>query len=193
MNPINIDQNRTEIVKLLNSVGKDGTQQLVNWLNTSDFFVAPSSTKYHLAVEGGLAQHSLNTMRRLKRMCEEDAPEYDEGSIVVSGLLHDLCKIGAYKKAMLSVKNAETNKWEQKEGYEYTNALPLGHGEKSLYLASKFIKLSDEEALAIRWHMGAFDKSFQGGEKAMNDAWKQSKLALMLHLADMQASYLDEY
>ena len=82
--------------------------------------------------------------------------------------------------------------YKEKPRWEYTNNFPIGHGEKSVIQIMRYIYLTEEEVLAIRWHMGAFDYSTKGGNYDMNYAFAESRLAAMLHIADMMATHLDE-
>lgn len=174
-----------DFVKLLRFTGRDGIEELIRYLQEeTDFFTAPASTKYHGAFEGGLLKHSMNVLDCL------DEAGYDYKTVIVVALLHDICKANCYGKETKNVK--ENGTWVQKEVYTYQDDLPLGHGEKSLYLISKFIKLTDEEAAAIRWHMGGFDSAFRGGDRGLNIAFEKYPLAVLLHLADMKATYIVE-
>ena len=141
-------------------VTRPGADALLNYLeNKSDFFTAPASARYHLACEGGLCEHSLNVYHCLvdylqrERVQELYGLEYSEESVAVVALLHDLCKVGCYKKTFRNVKDDATGKWEKVPSYQFDDPLPYGHGEKSVYIANGFIRLTREEAMAIRWHM----------------------------------------
>lgn len=132
--------------------------------------------------------HSINVCAELNR--DPNSKIYPPETIIIVALLHDICKANCYRMERRNVK--ENGGWIEKQVYVHNDELPLGHGEKSLYLASKFIKLSDEEAAAIRWHMGAFDSAFRGDDRSLNAAYEKYPLAVMLHLADMRATYLIE-
>lgn len=174
-----------DFVKLLRSTGRDGIEELISYLQEeTDFFTAPASTKYHGAFDGGLLKHSMNVLDCL------DEAGYDYKTVIIVALLHDICKANCYGKETKNVK--ENGAWVQKEVYTYQDELPLGHGEKSLYIISKYIKLTDEEAAAIRWHMGGFDSAFRGGDRGLNIAFEKYPLAVLLHLADMKATYIVE-
>lgn len=178
-----------QFVDLLRSTGRSGIEELILYLQEeTDFFTAPASTKYHGAYEGGLLQHSMNVYEVLRYDPDRNFSFSD--SIIIVALLHDICKANCYHTEKRNVK--ENGVWVEKQVYVFDDELPLGHGEKSLYLASKFIKLSDEEAAAIRWHMGAFDNAFRGGDRGLNAAYEKYPLAVMLHMADMRATYLVE-
>lgn len=170
---------------------REGGQGLLEWLLESDFFTAPASTKYHGAHEGGLAEHSLHVFERLRRLCIAEYVEVkDMEPIAICGLLHDLCKTNFYAVSTRNVKNEKTGLWEKQPYYTVADMFPMGHGEKSVFLIERFLRLTPDEALAIRWHMGGFDDAAKG--YALTGAYKQCPLALLLHMADMMATYLDE-
>ena len=173
-------------------VTRPGADALLNYLeNKSDFFTAPASARYHLACEGGLCAHSLNVYRVLHGTFftpDEDSEE----TFAICALLHDLCKANFYKKGTRNVKNDETGKWEKVPSYSVEDMFPYGHGEKSVFLIERFMKLKVEEAVAIRWHMGGFDDAVRGGSFAMSGAFEKYPLAVKLHISDLEATYLME-
>ena len=177
------------------NISRPGADKLLEWLKSTDFFEAPASTRYHLSRPGGLVEHSIGVYERLKTLCDvvdETTTSFIEPSletITICGLLHDICKANYYSVEMRNRKN-EQGKWEQYPFYVVNDRLPYGHGEKSVYIISSFMKLSREEAMAIRWQMGGVDEAAKGG--TLGAAFNQFPLALLLHLADMQATYLDE-
>ncbi|MEG1509520.1 MAG: hydrolase [Clostridia bacterium] len=177
------------------NIKRENSQALLEYLEKSDFFVAPSSTKFHSACEGGLCDHSVNVFNRLLALIKAEYGEdfeqiYSLETIAICGLLHDLCKINYYKIDYRNTK--ENGVWVQKPFYTIDDALPYGHGEKSVYIVNGFIRLSREEAMAINWHMGGFDLRVKGGSYSLSQAYEEFPLCLHLHIADMQASYLDE-
>lgn len=175
--------NREIFVSLYtDNIKRPGAAELLAYLERSDFFTAPASTRYHSACEGGLCAHSINVLKRLCEIAPNTAPE----TAAICGLLHDLCKVGFYTVAMRNAKN-DQGKWEQKPYYTIDDKLPYGHGEKSVYMIERFMRLSTEEAMAIRWHMGGFDDN-----KSCGNAFAKYPLAVALHMADLQATYLDE-
>lgn len=177
-----------EFLELFAKIKRDGAKELLEYLvNETDFFTAPASTKYHGAIEGGLVTHSIGVYKRLKEICDTN----DE-SVAIVALLHDVCKTNFYKRSFRNVKNEETGSWNKIPCYIVEDSLPFGHGEKSVYIINKFMRLTDEEALAIRWHMGGFDETVKGGSYAMSNAFNQYRLPVMLHVADMLATYCDE-
>ena len=120
-------------------------------------------------------------------------PEHDSAeSFAVCALLHDLCKAQFYKTSTRNVKNDETGQWEKKPFYTVDDAFPFGHGEKSVFLIERFMRLKTAEAIAIRWHMGGFDEAARGGSFAISHAYEKYPLAVKLHLADLESTYLRE-
>lgn len=180
---------------LTDYITREGSKDLLNWLLKTDFFTAPASTKYHGAYEGGLVEHSLHVFYRLRDLWiaeygETERTEKRMETIAICGLLHDICKANFYAISSHKVKNEKTGVWEKKPYYLVEDQFPFGHGEKSVYIINTFFKLTRDEALAIRWHMGGFDDS--AGGFALSKALECCPLALFLHMADMMATYLDE-
>ena len=186
---------KEEFLEIFNSkIKRNGSAEFLAWLNKTDFFVAPASTKFHLAEEGGLCQHSINVYKRLKNLVENEYGEnwrdaVSEESVAIIGLLHDICKVNYYKIEMKNVK--VDGAWVQQPFYTVEDNLPYGHGEKSVYIINGFLRLTREEAICINWHMGGFDPRAQVGY-TMQTAFYDFPLAVLTHIADMQASYLDE-
>lgn len=179
---------------------RPGADKFLSWLEGTDFFEAPASTRFHLAKPGGLVEHSVHVYERLRELVEYEksyseqfclSSTIDAETIAICGLLHDICKANFYAVEMRNRKN-EAGQWEKYPFYIVDDQLPYGHGEKSAYIVSGFMKLTREEAMAIRWHMGGFDDSVKGGGYAMSGAFEKFPLALLLNIADMQATYLDE-
>ena len=182
------------------NVHREGAEALLEYLsNKSDFFSAPASARYHGAYPGGLCEHSLNVYHCLvdylarERVTDLYGLEYSPESIALVALLHDACKIGCYKKGFRNVKNDATGQWEKVPFYSVEDLFPYGHGEKSVFLIERFMKLKVEEAVAIRWHMGGFDDAAKGGCFAISEAYDKYPLAVKLHIADLEATYLMEH
>ena len=188
---------KEEFIEIFTScITRDGADKLLDFLeHKCDFFTAPASARYHGAYEGGLCDHSLNVYHCLvdylqrERVQELYGLEYGEESVAIVALLHDLCKVGCYKKTFRNVKDDATGKWEKVPSYQFDDPLPYGHGEKSVYILSGFLRLTREEAMAIRWHMG-----FSGDEdkRLVGQALQQYPLAFALSVADMEATYFLE-
>ena len=195
---INKEQNERLFKEAYNKyVTRPGAQELLKWIDGSDFFEAPASSKFHLDVPGGLCEHSLNVCRNIKKLYELEKqahPELSIGmdSIVICGLLHDLCKANFYKVDFRNVKN-EQGQWEKVPYYTTDEQDPWGHGEKSVMLIMKYMTLSDEEICAINWHMGGFDDRVRGGAgKSISAAYEKYPLADLTQAADFIATYIDE-
>ena len=190
---------KAEYIKIYTeNIMRDGSDKLLDYLvHKSDFFTAPASTKYHSAYEGGLAQHSLNVYQCLKAYLERDRVTdvygvggYTEEQIAIVALLHDICKTDIYKVDYRNAKN-EQGQWEKVPYYRIEDSLPYGHGEKSVYMISGFMRLSREEAMAIRWHMG-FSYGDVADRNSVGRAFEMFPLAFALSTADMEASYFLE-
>ena len=172
-------------------IKREGTEDLRQWLLSSDFFIAPASTKYHGNYPGGLVQHSIVYNCLMEELKNAGILEsYSEETIAVVSLLHDLCKANFYKKGTRNVK--ENGQWVTKEIFEIDEKFPCGHGEKSVIILQNFLKLSADEIYAIRAHMGGWDTSVKGGDYFIGKIFEKSKLAVLLHIADMKATYLLE-
>ena len=172
------------------NITRRGADRLLEWLMSTDFYTAPASTRFHAAYEGGLVEHSLNVYRIMmkKHFVEgEDDPE----SAAICPLLHDICKAGFYEVSFRNRKN-DAGVWEKVPYYTINDKFPYGHGEKSVFLIERFMRLKNEEAVAIRWHMGGFDDAAKSGSFAIAHAYENYPLAVKLHLSDLEATYLCE-
>ncbi|MDO5602041.1 MAG: HD domain-containing protein [Oscillospiraceae bacterium] len=182
---------RQEFLEIFRAnVKREGAGGLLEWLQKTDFFTAPASTRFHGACECGLVMHSLNVYHVLMERHFTEGENIE--SYTICALLHDLCKANFYKAGTRNVKNDETGVWEKVPTYNVADAFPYGHGEKSVYLIERFIRLKPAEAVAIRWHMGGFDDAARGGSFAVSQAFDEYPLAVKLHLADLEATYLRE-
>ena len=183
-----------EFEDIFAEIKRDGADELLKWLRGTDFFTAPASTKFHGNFKGGLVEHCVLVYKRFCKLVEleygVDYVKTNSESLAIIALLHDVCKVDCYK---IELRNVKTNGvWEQKPYYAVEDCLPYGHGEKSVYMITGFMKLTREEAMAINWHMGAFDARVRDSTTLLNRAYDMFPLALLFHLADMGASYLDE-
>ena len=173
------------------NIHREGADRLLEWLQTTDFFTAPASTRYHCACPSGLVMHSINVYEVM--MEKHFDPEADSAeSFALCALLHDVCKAQFYKISTRNVKNEKTGQWEKVPYYTIEDAFPYGHGEKSVYLIERFVRLKPAEATAIRWHMGGFDDAAKGGNFSISVAYDKYPIAVKLHLADLEATYLRE-
>lgn len=191
-----VTENKKKFIELFTTyIKRDGAGELLKWLEDSDFFDAPASTKFHSAVPGGLCAHSIHAFERLVSNLKN---EYGDNwtdvvsmeSAAICGLLHDVCKVGYYKQDFRNVK--VDGEWVKQPYYTVEDSLPYGHGEKSVYIISGFMRLTREEAMTINWHMGGFDMRVKGGSYSIADAFYKFPLAFLFHISDMQATYLDE-
>ena len=180
-------------------IHREGSAELLDYLeHKSDFFTAPASARFHGSHAGGLCEHSVNVFRCLEaylareRVKEVYWVDYPMESAAIAALLHDLCKIGCYKAGTRNVKDDATGKWEKVPTFFYEDKLPYGHGEKSVYIISGFMRLTREEAMAIRWHMGAYDDAVKGGSRSMTEAMNLTSWVWRLQEADMCAAWIDE-
>ena len=178
------------------NITRDGADKLLDFLeNKSDFFTAPASTRFHGAYAGGLLRHSLNVYECLvqylarERVRDTYKLNVSDETAAIVALLHDVCKVNFYNVSYRNAKNDETGQWEKVPYYTINDTLPYGHGEKSVYMVSGYMRLSRDEAMAIRWHMG-----FSGIEdkNTIGAALEKYPLAFALSVADMEASYFLE-
>lgn len=200
-----IQANKVEFINLLRSTKREGIENLINWLETkSDFFIAPSSSRFHGAYEGGLCQHSLNVYHAATQLFSTMLPlatpdhnisDLKPENLIIVALLHDLCKTNFYIKSIKNFKDESTNTWRQYYTYDIHDTFPLGHGEKSVIMIQNFIRLTGNEIIAIRWHMGlsdpgAFISPYE--KSALNDSMNSCPPLVIIHQADMFASYMME-
>ena len=177
-------------------IKREGADKLLEYLlsPSSDFFVAPASARFHSSYEGGLCEHSMNVYHCLKGYldsahCREQLGlSYSDESMAIVALLHDLCKINVYKKGFRNVKD-ERGIWQRVDTFEYDDPMPYGHGEKSVYMITPFMKLTREEAFAIRYHMGY---SSTEDPRNVSAAFEMFPLAFALSVADSEATYYIE-
>ena len=184
---------KEEFITLLKSVNREGIDKLINFIEKTDFYKAPASTKFHGNYEGGLLEHSLNVYNLLKEKLSNkpysDIIKVSDETIIVVSLLHDLCKTNYYIVDYRNKKNAD-GVWVKEPYYTVNDTIPYGHGEKSVMMISKFIELSMEEMYAIRWHMGFTEPKELYG--TLSNVYEKFPLALALHEADLEATYLVE-
>lgn len=193
---MDIEQNKNRFLEIARqNIKREGIEQLLDFLQKSDFFDAPASTKFHSCTAGGLCEHSLNVYNRfIKNLHAEYGDNWQEKisleSASIIALFHDICKVNVYKIEYRNVK--EDGVWTQKPVYTYCDNLPYGHGEKSVYIINGFLRLTREEAMAINWHMGGFDARVKGGFFGLENVFYSYPNALIFHVSDIEATYLDE-
>ena len=195
--------NKERFIELLRSTGRAGVDNVISNLDDLGFFEAPASTVFHLNTPGGLLQHSLNVYDEAVVLAKgqaefrpEMAEKLKDDSLIIAALLHDVCKAEIYKEALKWRKDAG-NKWESYTSYEAVySEFPMGHGEKSvILLPCNGLSLYDDEMLAIRWHMTAWDLAFQNPEARnnINTARNKYPLCSLVNLADGIAANLLEW
>lgn len=165
------------------SIGRNGRTALLYWLeNETDFFTAPASSLREITVRD-MTDRNAPGVRQLS--------EAEEETVAILGLLHDVCKADVYHQTD-PFKAAMEGKLATMAPYEFRDPFPLGHGEKSLFLITRHMALTEEEALAIRWHMGAYDDAVKGGSRSMTEAMNLTPWVWRLQEADMCAAWIDE-
>lgn len=188
---------RDKFIEIFKSkIKREGADKLLDFIcsPSSDFFTAPASARYHSAYEGGLCEHSINVYECLAAYLDRDVARekyklnYSDETIAIVALLHDLCKMNIYKVSYRNAKN-EQGVWEKVPYYEFDDNLPYGHGEKSVYMISPFMKLTREEAFAIRYHMGFSNTENAMATNNVSKAFELYPLAFALSTADMEATY----
>jgi len=180
---------KEQFIELLKSIQREGIDDLINFIESTDFFKAPASTKFHGNVEGGLLKHSLKVYELLKEKLKNAPIEMSipEDTVKIVALLHDICKANFYKVDYRNAKN-ELGVWEKVPYYTVEDTIPYGHGEKSVMMITEYIKLTAEEKYAIRWHMGLSEPKEVYGTLAT--AFAKYPLIIMLFEADLEATYL---
>ncbi len=199
MTPQEIEQNKQQFIALCHEhIDREGLNDLLAYMESHDFFTAPSSTRFHLNEPGGLCKHSLNVFEMAKGIYEHIiGPKIQAGesifkkevsleSIAVVSLFHDLCKMDFYRETEKFRKDAN-GRWEKYQAFEVNDIFPFGHGEKSCLFLNKYIHMTKEELLAVRWHMGMFEMTDYGTSTrpAFYAAMEVSPLVSIIQCADM--------
>lgn len=199
------EQNIEKFESLLRGVGREGIGNLIEFIRKSDFYTAPASTKYHSCHEGGLLAHTLNVYnclisKRKSPVWSQILAKIDDETLILSSLLHDVCKTYFYSTEMKNKKVYSDNgtKWDSNGRYDWVTApsyiiddkIPYGHGEKSVMMVEEFIRLTPVERYAIRWHMGFSE--VKENYNALTAAIQKYPFILALHEADVEATYLLE-
>ena len=179
---------KEEFIKLLKSTKRENIDKLIAFMEKTDFFTAPASTRFHGNYEGGLVEHSIKVYEILKYKVQNSVIELNvpEESLIIIALLHDICKVNYYKVDYRNAKN-EFGEWEKVPYYTVEDTIPYGHGEKSVMMLTEYIKLTVEEKYCIRWHMGFTEPKELYG--TIGEAFKKYPLALLMHEADLEATY----
>ena len=179
---------KEEFIALLKSTNREGIDKLIEFIDKTDFYKAPASTRFHGSYEGGLLEHSMKVYEILKdKVSKAITPiETPEESLILIALLHDLCKVNFYKVDYRNAKN-QFGEWEKVPYYTVEDTIPYGHGEKSVMMITEYIKLTVEEKYAIRWHMGFTEPKEL--YTTLGEAFKKYPVALLVHEADLEATY----
>lgn len=193
---------KEQFIKLLQATKRTGIESVVSYLEQAGFFLAPASVSRHLSHEGGLLEHSLNVwkMAQMLRMQTigmrpELEKQLPEDSVTIAALLHDVCKANIYKTVQKWRKD-ENNRWESYDAYDTDySRFPVGHGEKSVIMLLRLgLQLTNDEIIAIRWHMGAWNLPMQSYEDKQNIsvAYDGCPLAAVIQAADALATHILE-
>ena len=179
---------KEEFLGLLKSVDREGMDKVIEFLEKSDFFKAPASTRFHGAYEGGLMEHSMKVYEILIDKVKNSVIEMNVApeTLIIIALLHDICKVNFYKVDYRNAKN-DLGIWEKVPYYTVEDTIPYGHGEKSVMMITEYMKLTVEEKYCIRWHMGFTEP--KESYNTLGQAFKKFPLALLLHEADLEATY----
>lgn len=200
-----MSENKDRFVSLVRSINREGINELVEFLEKSDFYTAPASTRFHCSIPEGLLIHSLNVydMFEEKRKTEPYKTVLgnisDDSSKIIT-LFHDICKTYMYetdyknKKIYSETGSKKDEKgrfdWQAVEFYKVNDLVPYGHGEKSVMMLEEFIKLQPIERYAIRWHMGFTEP--KENWNTLGSAIEKYPVILALHESDLEATYLLE-
>lgn len=180
---------KEKFIQLLRKTNREGIEDLINFIEEkTDFFTAPASTRFHGSHEGGLLEHSMKVYEILDYKIKNNVIDLHvpEDTIIIVSLLHDICKVNFYKVDYRNAKNAR-GEWEKVPYYAVEDTIPYGHGEKSVMMITEYMKLTNEEKYAIRWHMGFTEPKELYG--TIGEAYKKYPIALLLNEADLEATY----
>ena len=179
---------KEEFISLLRSTNREGIEEVIQFLEKSDFYKAPASTRFHGSFEGGLLEHSMKVYEKLKHKVKNSVLNLNvsDDTLIIIALLHDICKVNFYKVDYRNAKN-ERGEWEKVPYYTVDDTIPYGHGEKSVMMITEYMKLTVEEKYCIRWHMGFTEP--KEAYNTLGQAFKKFPLALILHEADLEATY----
>jgi hypothetical protein len=180
-----LDENREHFIIIArDNIHRDGLEELLFWLDNSDFYYAPASTRFHESYAGGLCEHSINVYHHLVRLNEVYSAGFNPESIAIVALFHDLCKVNCYSISQRNVKG-DDGTWHKEPFYKWEEQNKFGgHGSKSMYIVQYYMRLGFDEASAITSHMGIEN----GSCNAILDAYRDNPLAFLLHTADMAST-----
>jgi len=179
---------RSRISSLLTSTERPGMNELLAYMVDGGFFTSPASTRYHGCYEGGLAKHSLGVFDELTAFNNRFKFGVDANTITITTLLHDLCKMGAYRP---------TAKPGSKQPYSWNPAQPKGHALLSLLrIVRTGVELTELEESMIRYHMGIYGSQECMGDKGefkmrpdgMFKAWNKFPIVRWMYFSDEAAA-----
>ena len=183
-----VSQIKEQFQKLLIETKRPGIEDFLKWLDKTDFYTAPASTKFHGSEKFGLLKHSLGVYHHMTAIAETYKHDIKSDSITISSLLHDVCKVLFYKDDTRNVK--ENGVWKTVPYISIDDKIPLGHGEKSVILIQHHMRLNINEIMAIRWHMGGFDDGLGFMTRtALNNALHMFPIITLLHSADLADAF----
>ncbi|MEG2646081.1 MAG: HD domain-containing protein [Clostridia bacterium] len=177
---------KEKMLELLKSINREGIEKVIEFLDKSDFYTAPASTRFHGAYEGGLLEHSLKVYEILCEKTKQQKMDISEDTIKIVALLHDICKVNFYKTDYRNVKNQKGD-WEKVPYYTVDDTIPYGHGEKSVMMITEYMRLTNEEKYAIRWHMGFTEP--KEVYQTIGLAFKKYPFSLLVFEADLESTY----
>jgi len=169
---------------LLLSTKIEGIYKLICYLEDNGFYTAPASSQHHLSVSAGLLEHSINVFNVAKEL--PMSTDVDRNDLIISCLLHDVGKIGCFGKQMYLPNILKSGEQSKAKPYETNKSIVLEHQDLSLIILSRFIELTNEQAIAIKFHNGLYTKD------GYTISGKETKLQMILHFADMWASRTEE-
>lgn len=202
---LDLERNKETFIELLSEVNRQGIEELIEKINTTDFFEAPASTHFHMCEKGGLCEHSLNVFNNLVKLNDLYEAGYSKESMILVALLHDVSKTGMYEYYVQNRKSYGVGTqhddygnftWVQVGAYKVKDdankeRVCAEHGVSSFLFVNDFVKLTEEETAAIINHHMDLDKS--GYVRTdISEIYNRYPLASMLHIADTMATYLDE-
>lgn len=190
---------RTIVETALLRTEKEGVDKLIKYLASSDFYTAPASTRFHGNYAGALAEHSINVAALFLEKNQQLGLGFPENTCLLAALCHDLCKVNFYaveykNQKVYDERGSKSDAkgrfdWQTVPCFVVEDSFPCGHGEKSVIMLQNFLRLTQDEILLIRWHMGPFAAA---NEYDFSSALKFRPEIAGLYTADLEASALME-
>ena len=187
---VNYEEVVKDFTELVENIKRPGINDLVEFLKKTDFFLAPASTRFHGSRRSGLVQHSTKVCKILVDLTEKNNLVWGQpDSVYIVALFHDLCKLAFYGESLRNVKKASG--WVKEPYYVVDDQLPIGaHGDKSVFIAMKYMRLTNEEIACIRFHMGYSEP--KDGYMALNNAMRKYPNVSWLFMADSLEALEDD-